>query len=221
MPKRVSPIETIRAEIDEAFATGPPIDECLEGLVRHSLRLVLPQVPGVEGAAWRGRGVAAGVVATSVRQPLAQVALPQDLPTAAVQGQGHELAPARHRHIVVSSGGGLRLRLEDVTDRDCSCEKDARTPDDRRRVSQPGDRRLPAHVAGLAPLQGWIRVRRDAGTQGTAPLGPEAIGVGAAAIGPVRSVDTPCLLRRRSGQPVRAARADSAGGSQCGIHRGS
>ena len=44
MPKRVSPIETIRAEIDTVFDSGRPIEECLEDLMRHSVRLVLQQV---------------------------------------------------------------------------------------------------------------------------------------------------------------------------------
>ena len=55
MPKRVSPIETIRAEIDEVFATGKPIEECLEELMRHSVRLVLQQVLEDEVTTWLGR----------------------------------------------------------------------------------------------------------------------------------------------------------------------
>jgi len=55
MPKRVSPIETIRAEIDDVFATGEPIEECLEELMRHSVRLVLQQVLEDEVTTWLGR----------------------------------------------------------------------------------------------------------------------------------------------------------------------
>ena len=44
MPKRVSPIETIRADIDTVFGSGKPVEECLEELMRHSVRLVLQQV---------------------------------------------------------------------------------------------------------------------------------------------------------------------------------
>ena len=56
MPKRVSPIETIRADIDTVFATGRPIEECLEELMRHSVRLVLQQVLEDEVTTWLGRG---------------------------------------------------------------------------------------------------------------------------------------------------------------------
>ncbi len=44
MPKRVSPIETIRADIDTVFGSGKPIEECLEELMRHSVWLVLQRV---------------------------------------------------------------------------------------------------------------------------------------------------------------------------------
>ena len=44
MPRRVSPIETIRADIDTVFGSGKPVEECLEELMRHSVRLVLQQV---------------------------------------------------------------------------------------------------------------------------------------------------------------------------------
>ncbi len=40
MPKRVSPIETIRADIVEVFGSGKPIEECLEDLMGHSVCLV-------------------------------------------------------------------------------------------------------------------------------------------------------------------------------------
>ncbi len=56
MPKRVSPIETIRAEIDDVFGSGRPIEECLEELMRHSVRLVLQQVVEDEVTMWLGRG---------------------------------------------------------------------------------------------------------------------------------------------------------------------
>jgi transposase-like protein len=56
MPRRVSPIETIRADIDEVFGSGRPIAECLEDLMRHSVRLVLQQVLDDEVTAWLGRG---------------------------------------------------------------------------------------------------------------------------------------------------------------------
>ena len=55
MPKQVSPIETIRADIDTVFATGKPIEECLEELMRHSVRLVLQQVLEDEVTCWLGR----------------------------------------------------------------------------------------------------------------------------------------------------------------------
>lgn len=55
MPKRVSPIETIRAEIDTVFGSGKPIEECLEELMRHSVRLVLQQVLEDEVTTWLGR----------------------------------------------------------------------------------------------------------------------------------------------------------------------
>ncbi len=41
MAKRVLPIETIRADIDTVFGSGKPVEECLEELMRHSVRLVL------------------------------------------------------------------------------------------------------------------------------------------------------------------------------------
>lgn len=55
MPKRVSPIETIRADIDTVFGSGRPIEECLEELMRHSVRLVLQQVLEDEVTTWLGR----------------------------------------------------------------------------------------------------------------------------------------------------------------------
>ncbi|MCP4967578.1 MAG: IS256 family transposase [bacterium] len=56
MPKRVSPIETIRADIETVFGSGKPIEECLEDLMRHSVRLVLQQVLEDEVTTWLGRG---------------------------------------------------------------------------------------------------------------------------------------------------------------------
>ena len=55
MPKRVSPIETIRAEIDDVFGSKRPIEECLEELMRHSVGLVLQQVLEDEVTTWLGR----------------------------------------------------------------------------------------------------------------------------------------------------------------------
>ncbi len=55
MPKRVSPIEAIRAEIDDVFGSKRPIEECLEELMRHSVRLVLQQVLEDEVTTWLGR----------------------------------------------------------------------------------------------------------------------------------------------------------------------
>lgn len=55
MPKRVSPIETIRVEIDTVFGSGKPIEDCLEELMRHSVRLVLQQVLEDEVTTWLGR----------------------------------------------------------------------------------------------------------------------------------------------------------------------
>jgi len=55
MPKRVSPTEAIRAEIDTTFSSGRPIEDCLEELMRHSVRLVLQQVLEDEVTAWLGR----------------------------------------------------------------------------------------------------------------------------------------------------------------------
>ena len=56
MPKQVSPIDSIRAEIDTVFGSGRPIEECLEELMRHSVRLVLQQVLEDEVTTWLGRG---------------------------------------------------------------------------------------------------------------------------------------------------------------------
>ena len=56
MPKRVSPIEKVRAEIDTVFGSGRPVEECLEELMRHSVRLVLQQVLEDEVTTWLGRG---------------------------------------------------------------------------------------------------------------------------------------------------------------------
>jgi len=55
MPRRVSPIESVRADIDEVFGSGRPIEECLEELMRHSVRLVLQQVLEDEVTVWLGR----------------------------------------------------------------------------------------------------------------------------------------------------------------------
>jgi len=55
MPKQVSPIDSIRVEIDTVFGSGRPIEECLEELMRHSVRLVLQQVLEDEVTIWLGR----------------------------------------------------------------------------------------------------------------------------------------------------------------------
>ena len=55
MPKQVSPVDTIRVEIDAVFGSGRPIEECLEELMRHSVRLVLQQVLEDEVTTWLGR----------------------------------------------------------------------------------------------------------------------------------------------------------------------
>ena len=55
MPKRVSPIDAIGVEIDAVFGSGRPIEECLEELMRHSVRLVLQQVLEDEVTTWLGR----------------------------------------------------------------------------------------------------------------------------------------------------------------------
>lgn len=55
MPRRVSPIETIRADLHEVFGSGRPIEECLEELMRHSVRLVLQQVLEDGITTWLGR----------------------------------------------------------------------------------------------------------------------------------------------------------------------
>ena len=44
MPKRVSPIETIRADIDTVFGSGKAVEECLEELMGHSVWFVLQQI---------------------------------------------------------------------------------------------------------------------------------------------------------------------------------
>jgi len=56
MPKQVSPVDQIRVEINDVFGSGRPIDECLEELMRHSVRLVLQQVLEDEVTSWLGRG---------------------------------------------------------------------------------------------------------------------------------------------------------------------
>lgn len=55
MPKRVSPIDAIRVEIGAVFGSGRPIEECLEELMRYSVRLVLQQVLEDEVTTWLGR----------------------------------------------------------------------------------------------------------------------------------------------------------------------
>jgi len=55
MPRKVSPIESIRAEINSVFGSGRPIEQCLEELMRHSVRLVLQQVLEDEITCWLGR----------------------------------------------------------------------------------------------------------------------------------------------------------------------
>ena len=55
MPRRVSPIESIRADIDEVFGSGRPIEECLEELMRYSVRLVLQQILEDEVTVWLDR----------------------------------------------------------------------------------------------------------------------------------------------------------------------
>lgn len=56
MPRRVSPTERIRVEIDELFGSERPIEECLEEVMRLSVRLVLQEVLEEEVTAWLGRG---------------------------------------------------------------------------------------------------------------------------------------------------------------------
>ncbi len=41
MPKRVSPIETIRADIDTVSGSRKPVEERMEELMGHSVWLVL------------------------------------------------------------------------------------------------------------------------------------------------------------------------------------
>jgi len=56
MPKRVSPTEKIRADIDELFASEQDIADVLEELMRKSVRLVLQEVLEDEVTTWLGRG---------------------------------------------------------------------------------------------------------------------------------------------------------------------
>jgi len=55
MPRQVSPVNSVCFEIDEVFGSGHPIEECLEELMRHSVRLVLQQVLEDEVTTWLGR----------------------------------------------------------------------------------------------------------------------------------------------------------------------
>lgn len=55
MPSRVSPTDTIRAEIHELFGSGRDIAEVLEEVMRLSARLVLQQVLEDEVTGWLGR----------------------------------------------------------------------------------------------------------------------------------------------------------------------
>ena len=55
MPKQVSPVDAIRVEINNVFGSGRPIDECLEELMRLSVRLVLQQILEDEVTGWLGR----------------------------------------------------------------------------------------------------------------------------------------------------------------------
>ena len=55
MPRRVSPTERIRAEMDELFGSGRDIAEVLEEVMRLSARLVLQEVLEDEVTAWLGR----------------------------------------------------------------------------------------------------------------------------------------------------------------------
>ena len=56
MPRRVSPTETIRAEIDALFGSDRDISEILEEVMRLSARLVLQEVLEDEVTSWLGRG---------------------------------------------------------------------------------------------------------------------------------------------------------------------
>ena len=56
MPLRVSPIDAVRAEIDDLFGSGRPVGEVLEEVMGLSARLVLQQVLEEEVTAWLGRG---------------------------------------------------------------------------------------------------------------------------------------------------------------------
>lgn len=55
MPRRVSPTERVRAEIDELFGSGRDIAEVLEEVMRLSARLVLQEVLEDEVTTWLGR----------------------------------------------------------------------------------------------------------------------------------------------------------------------
>ena len=56
MPRRVSPSDAIRAEIDELFGSGRDIAEVLEEVMGLSARLVLQEVLEDEVTSWLGRG---------------------------------------------------------------------------------------------------------------------------------------------------------------------
>jgi hypothetical protein len=55
MPRRVSPTELIRAEMDELFASDRDIGDVLEDLMRKPVRLVLQEVLEAEATDWLGR----------------------------------------------------------------------------------------------------------------------------------------------------------------------
>src|SRR5437868_1929050 len=55
-------------------------------------------------------------------------------------------------------------------------KKDPVSPNDRRGVSRSRNTNFPFHVLRLSPTYGWIRQRRDACGQWSAPLRPELVG---------------------------------------------
>jgi hypothetical protein len=174
----------------------------------------------------RGGREAAGDVRALVRPLGTQDALPQDLAVPTVERQDHEVQTAFRKHVVVRSVGMTALAHRTVSLRHGGGDEDPTSPDDRGRVSAPGNRDLPAQVLALTPGERRVAVRRHSGRPRSAPLAPLVLGVRAVPGGGGcchRQQREQHRCARGAGPPIRAVvdpeilhAADCIPGGNCG-----
>ena len=120
----------------------------------------------------RVRGWTARVVPSFVRPFLAHDAFPQHAPIAPAHRQHHVLIRMRDRHAVMHARRGVMHRLLLFADWRRGHHVNAVAEHNGRGMSLARKFNLPPHVLLLAPLDGWVRIWRDAVRQRTAPLRP-------------------------------------------------